>query len=107
MTTEQGFKICDFDKVVVMDTKTLLPGYLELKNGLITKFSSDDPNNNLPSNPQLLKNRLVDDNGNSVVLENTSPAVGIKKSKIVFHFCNIGCLNDYLNRTKNKLSVKK
>ena len=37
--------ICDASKIILEDGKTLLPGYVEIKNGMILQHYSDDPAN--------------------------------------------------------------
>ena len=51
--------ICDISKVILDDGVTLLPGFVEIKNGSVFRHYSDDPRNKdtkLP--PGSLKNRV-------------------------------------------------
>lgn len=49
--------VCDVSKIILEDGVTLFPGYVEVKNGIINVYYSDDRNNPIP-NKTLLKNRV-------------------------------------------------
>jgi hypothetical protein len=67
---------------VVNDGKTILPGYVSLRNGIITEWYSQDPGN-----------RIVDDNGNPRI--STKQIGTYVRKDISADFCNKGCYGDW------------
>lgn len=107
MVNEFNQSICDFDRIIVNDGKTILQGYLEVDKDKILSFISNDRNN---SNPQVgvLKNRITDENNNELVTESNigkGSKFGYKKLQVL-HFCNHSCLKSWVEKNKNVKTSK-
>ncbi len=51
--------ICDLTKIILDDNVTLFPGYVEIKDGFLISFGSNDPKNEeAEKKPFILHNRV-------------------------------------------------
>ena len=102
--------VCEHDKIILNDGVTILPGYIELSKDGLSVYTSIDPHNSDPR-PGVLKNRVKDENGNSlVVIEKAPEGMICPKVKDTFHFCKLFCYHEWLDKfykEKNKKAVKK
>jgi hypothetical protein len=88
--TEQGKLVMHGD--VVNDGKTILPGYVSLRNGIVTEWQSQDS-----------RNRIVDENGNPRV---STKQIGMYANKhTVADFCNKGCFEAWRDHESDSASV--
>lgn len=100
-------KICDFDKVIVDDSRTCLAGYLEItKTGVLEHTVSD------PNNKELFDKVQYPDGSveythpfkasiNKLVID-LDPKLFIAKGVNSFHFCNADCLLKWLEQNHNR-----
>lgn len=59
MVNEHNQIVCDETGIILNDGVTLFPGYVEIKYGLLTRFDSRDPMNELAKQrPYVLHNRV-------------------------------------------------
>lgn len=91
MLDKKELIICDECSNVVNDGKTLLPGYLAIDNQVITQSVSDDPNNNNPR-LDLLKNRIEDEDGNTLFKSTLITLKDVNPKELKDgDFCNTNC----------------
>lgn len=92
-------KVCDYDRIIVQDSKSLVPGYIEVtKEGIFAHFSNDS-DNKTPYYEGKLLNKLTGPSGESMVEKiaiDIDPALFIDKKTKSFHFCNLDCLLSWL-----------
>lgn len=59
MVNKEGLIICDETKIVLNDGVTIFPGYVEVKDGFLIRYDTNDPNNELALvKPWTLHNRV-------------------------------------------------
>ncbi len=86
MINEHNFKVCDFTSIIVSDGVTIFDGYVELNpDGKLYMHISSDPNNKDPR-PWILKHRITDENGKSLVTRSEISGFSYVKTDVIRHF---------------------
>lgn len=59
MVNSHGQTVCDYTKIIVNDGVTLYPGYVEVKDGMLYRYDSNDPLNELAKiKPYITHNKV-------------------------------------------------
>lgn len=59
MVNKSNQVVCDMTKIILNDSKTLYPGYCEIRDGMLYRYDSNDPMNQLAKiKPWILHNKV-------------------------------------------------
>jgi len=59
MVNKNSQVVCDYTKIIINDGVTIFPGYVEIKGGVLYRYDTNDPMNELAKvRPWILHNRI-------------------------------------------------